>query len=135
MTEQRYFPFFVNGQFWHDEYVNENDIKTGTAIRTFTSKFERVTKDTEFDISRMMKCKRVNFRLANIREYYSDNALEAFAAKVSKNDRGYLAFKNYMAEMIVGFWVCDKELYLETDPCGYKQVYYKYKEETKDEQV
>ena len=83
MTEQRIFPFFVNGVFWKNMAVDEEIIKRGRIDYSVIPK--------EFNKCPLTKIKQIFFQLAECAQ--------------QKN--------GMVANWISGFWLCDEELYIE----------------------
>jgi len=85
MTKQRIFPFMVNGQFWKEIEVSEEDIKKGHTVVYV------IEKADIFNNSAMTNVKRVIFQLCELAETAND----------------------YVARWFVGFWITDNRLYIE----------------------
>lgn len=110
MTEQRIFPFFVNGQIWRTIEVDECDIQNGRKVMVVMSKLSPISDLDDAMPEMMATSQRVCFQLAQIREYYPENKPKS---EQEEDVESYKSFKNYMAEWFTGFWVCDKRLVLE----------------------
>ena len=85
-TEQRSFPFFVNGQYWKNMTIDELNIRDGRFI------YPIMTQTGEMP-DMMAPMKKVVFQLAECSE--------------QKNGR--------MANWISGFWLCDDDIYFEKE--------------------
>lgn len=107
MTSQRIFPFFVNGQFWQEIEVTEEDLRRGIKFYCVTTRpcfAERSTPDM------MATMKKVMFQLAEVIENYPENK------PTTEQERGvesFKSFRNHMATWFTGFWVVDKDLYFD----------------------
>ena len=92
MTDQRIFPFFVNGVYWKKIQIDERAIKEGYFIQCVVTKPQPIFNSDEMP-DMMAHMKRVLFQLVECAEQ-----------------------KNRMiANWTQGFWVCDDELYIEDD--------------------
>jgi hypothetical protein len=101
MTDQRRFPFFVNGEFWKEVEVSEDTIKQGYCVTYATTRIEKLLLDIGWN-SNITKslCKNIVFRLAEMVETKGD----------------------YTARWFSGFWVFDSSLYLEDGKLYYKEI-------------
>ena len=106
MTEQRIFPFFVNGEFWKTMEVSEDEIKRGEKIYHVTKRF-RISKESRVYPTTDLIAKKVIFSLTEVREYYPDNF------PLPKDCIGRMLFRNYMARWFSGFWLVDKDIEIE----------------------
>jgi len=100
MTQQRIFPFFVNGQFWMEREVTEDDKWRGYISYYVASRLEAYNNPNNVFPSKTIKTKCIRFQLVEIQEYYPDNI----------SDGSYKNFKNYMARWFTGFWVVDENI-------------------------
>jgi len=108
MTEQREFPFFVNGQFWKILEVTEEDIRKGYKDWVVLPEPKFITEfTTEKYIPKVLiNIYHVRFQLVEVREFYPEN-------KQDEDVKLFNNFRNYMAVWFTGFWVCDKNVYLK----------------------
>ena len=97
MTDQREFPFFVNGQFWRFNTVTESDIRRGFIYQCVITKPKCIviTNDNMPDLMSTMK--KVSFQL------------------VECGEQQY----RMVAHWVQGFWVIDSELVLDDRGCLY----------------
>ncbi len=100
MTEQREFPFFVNGEYWKTVKVEEKIISQGFMLWVVCEKI-RFTSYTDLTpTSSIMK--HVRFQLAEVIENYGGS--------------------NYRARFFTGFWVCDKNIKMEGNALYLKEI-------------
>jgi len=99
MTDQRIFPFYVNGEFWMRSLVSETELLHGYSIRYISTKMPAVS--CCINLKETSKMKMVNFQLAEIRQIKGD----------------------FLAEWFDGFWVVDDDLEMKDG-----EVYLKDKE-------
>ena len=99
MTEQRIFPFMVNGQFWREIEVDDKILKYGRMVVPVRTETDSALYDVS-DPNPTAIVKHVVFQLAELGE--------------SKN--------NYVARWFHGFWVVDDSLYLKDEKLYLKQT-------------
>ena len=91
MTEQREFPFFVNGRFWKTIVIDESIIRCGRMeYAVMTHSLLSIVADSDMG-DMMATMKKVTFQIVELCENKAD----------------------YRAHWFSGFWLCDNEVYLE----------------------